>query len=253
MARVSRVKVTESTEQDGYTNEDVIADVASGLKESEDVVSEAEGIVKNAERRMAPKVTRTPVSSGWGAPAEERVETVKSPNLVLKDKGKRIVKLLDEMPPVKYKRHYLNSAKRYYTCPQSECPLCDQGVRASWTFAMNVVDMAEPDEVKTWTFGNEVATQLQSLAEEGALNDVARYFQVYHEKIANRDAPATRVQKLKARDLQEDYGVEPLNESELEALEDDKYGAEIVFISTRDYLDEVNVLPTDLPVKRARN
>jgi hypothetical protein len=258
MARVSRVKVTDSTETDGYTNDDVINDVDQGLQDSEEVLAAAGRIVQDELGRVsrpAGKVTRSngPVSSGWGAPAEERTETVRSPNLVLKDKGKRIVKLLDEMPPVKYKRHYLNSAKRYYTCPQSECPLCEKGVRASWTFAMNVVDMDEPDEVKTWTFGNEVATQLQSLAEEGALNDVNRYFQVYHEKIANRDAPATRVQKLKARDLQEDYGVEPLNESELEDLEDDKFGAEIVFISTRDYLDDLAVLPTDLPVKRARN
>jgi hypothetical protein len=127
---------------------------------------------------------------------------------VLKDKGKQIIKLLDEVPPVKYKRHYVNSKKRYYTCTQQECPLCAVGVRASLTFMMNVVNLTEdPSQVLAYTFGTEVATQLQSLADDGDLTDANRYFQVYHEKIANRDAPATRVQKLKARDLEEDYGI----------------------------------------------
>jgi hypothetical protein len=246
MGKVVRTKVNADSDLADYTGD---GDIPGDVESAE--LDRTTAIVSRELNRSA----KSPVGSGWGAPAEERRETVKSPNLVLKDAGKRILKLLDEMPPVKYKRHYINSKKRYYTCPQTECPICKAGVRASWTFVMNVVDMTDdPSEVKTWTFGNEVAAQLQSLAEDKALDDPLQYFQVYHEKIANRDAPATRVQRLKARDLQEDHSIEPLTEDEILALEDERFGEEIVFINTRDYLEGIaeDVVPGDLPQKRAR-
>jgi hypothetical protein len=256
MAKISRTKVTESAELDGYTNEDVINDVEQGLDEAEQDIRKTHRPDTSEDHpvheRSVGKVKRV-VSSGWGAPAEERRETVKAPNLILKDKGKRIVKILDDEPPVKYKRHYLNSTKRYYTCLQQGCPLCQAGVRASWTFMINVVDMTDdPSEVKAWTFGNEVATQLQSHAEDRDITDSKWYFHVYHEKIANRDAPATRVLPLKARDVEEDYSIQALTEDELATLEDECYGEEIVYLSTLDYLEDVaaGVVPTDLPQKR---
>lgn len=234
MAKISRVRVTDTTE---YNSE----------------VPEDNEELQGSERPLRTGVNRPAVSSGWGSPAEERVETVRAVNLVLKDKGKRIIKILDEVPPVKYKRHYLNSKKRYYTCLQTACPLCQAKVRASWTFMVNVIDMTDdPSEIKAWTFGNEVATQLQSHAEDRDLTDPKWYFHVYHEKIANRDAPATRVLPLKARDVEEDYGIQTLTESDLENLDEEKYGNEIVFINTLDYLEVIasEVLPSDLPQKR---
>jgi hypothetical protein len=229
MAKISRVKVTDSV---------------SETDETEDLE------IEEPEAPVAPrKVTRKVVQAGWGAPAEERRETVKAPNLILKDKGKRIIKILDEQPPVKYKRHYLKSTRRYYTCLQVECPLCAEGVRAGWTFMLNVIDMTDdPSEVKAWTFGNEVATQLQSHAEDRDLTDPKWYFHVYHEKIANRDAPGTRVLPLKARDVEEDYGIQALTIDELAALDNDElYGEEIVFLSSASYLEEIaaGVVETD--------
>lgn len=237
MAKVSRVRVPVDGDVDAVDVEDTPEDASP---------SESASPARTVTRKG-------PVSSGWGAPAEDRPEVVKAPILKLKDNGKRIVKLLDEMPPVKYKRHYLNSTKRYYTCTQNECPLCIEGVRSSWTFAMNIVDMADdPGEVKTWTFGTEVATQLQTFAEDLPLDGLNRYFHVYHEKLPNRDAPATRVLPLKARDLQEDFGIEPLNESEIEALLDERFGGEVVYLNTNSHLEEIaaGVLKSDLPQKR---
>ena len=119
---------------------------------------------------------------------------------------------------------------------------------------MNVVDMADdPTEVKTWTFGTEVSSQLQSIAEEkAALDDIGSYFEVKHVKVAGRSAPGTNVGFLRSRYLVEEHSLEPLNEDEILELNEDRYGAEIVYINTEDYLEDVaaDVVPGDLPQKR---
>jgi|SRR5690242_408242 len=241
MAKISRNRVTDAD--------------TSNMDMPHDVENEAYSMDK--DERPASRPTRSAVSSGWGAKQEERAETVKAPVLKLKDNGTRVLKILDAAPPVKYKRHYVNSKNRYYTCIKADgvsCPLCQAGVRASWTFVMNVVDMADdPTEVKTWTFGTEVSSQLQSIAEEkAALDDIGSYFEVKHVKVAGRSAPGTNVGFLRSRYLVEEHSLEPLNEDEILELNEDRYGAEIVYINTEDYLEDVaaDVVPGDLPQKR---
>jgi hypothetical protein len=244
MAKISRVPVND--------------DVAEVSNESADTVNTE----LNPSRRMSRTVA--PIAAGWGAPVPERRETAKFESLVLGGKGKRIVKILDEAPAVKFGRHYIKSAGpkgKYYTCLndeffQGDCPLCAEGLRRTQTYVMNVVDMIEdPEKVVAWTFGNEVSTALQSLTENPqgdywALNSTERYFHVYHEKLANRDAPATRVLPLKARDLPDDYGIEPLTESELDTLAENTYGEEIIFIPTVQFLANVQFQDSDKPQKR---
>jgi len=242
MAKITRTRVTSDADT---SNMDMPHDV------------EREVYTSDEADTPAPRVTRSAVSSGWGAKQEERAETVKAPVLKLKDAGTRVIKILDAAPPVKYKRHYVNSKNRYYTCTQSGCPLCAAGVRASWTFVMNVVDLVDdPTEVKTWTFGTEVSSQLQTIAEEkAALDDIGSYFEVRHVKVAGRSAPGTNVGFLRSRYLIEEHSLEPLNEEEIAELNEDRYGAEVVYINTLDYLEDVaaEVLPSDLPQKRNRS
>lgn len=237
-----------------------------------DAVDEVEDTVEDAAPERPTRSARSSaVSSGWGAKQEEREETVKAPILKLKDNGTRILKLLDAAPPIKYKRHYLNSKKRYYTCLRDECPLCAltppsgrKKLRASWTFVMNVIDMADdPEEVKTWTFGTEVSSQLQQIAEDKSdspeaaktfLSDEGSYFEVKHIKVAGREAPGTNVAFLRSRYLIEEHSIEPLNEEELAELEQETFGPEVVYVNTLDYLEDVasEVQTTDFPVAPTR-
>lgn len=247
MAKISRTRVTDVD----TSNMDVPHDV-----EREAYADEKEDAVPARPTRSVSSA----VSSGWGAKQEERQETVKAPILKLKDAGTRILKLLDAAPPVKYQRHYINSKKRYYTCLRSGCPLCAltppagrKKLRASWTFVMNVVDMADdPEEVKTWTFGTEVSSQLQDIAEDKdiALDAEGSYFEVKHTKVAGRDAPSTKVSFLRARYLIEEHSLEPLNEEEIAELNEGRFGAEVVYINTLDYLEDVasEVQTTDFQV-----
>lgn len=239
MAKISRSRVTAS--EDTYMDES-----------SNDFENRYDDATPSDSRERV-STSKSPISSGWGAKVEERKETVKAPILKLKDNGTRIIKILDEFPPVKYKRHYLNSRGRYYTCTQTGCPLCRKGSNASWAFILNVVDMEEREEVKTWTFGIKVSTQLQTIAEnKGALDDAGAYFEVCHIKDPHQSAPATSVTFMRGRYLPDEHDIEPLSEGELDILETQKYGAEVVYISSNSYLEEIaeDILPSDLPQRR---
>lgn len=250
MAKISRTRITDAD----TSNMDVPHDVEAAAYADEQDEMPA--------RTVRP--TRSAVSSGWGARQEERIETVKAPVLKLKDAGTRVLKILDSAPPVKYKRHYLNSKKRYYTCLQNGCPLCEitppvgrNKLRASWTFIMNVIDMADdPTEVKTWTFGTEVSSQLQDIAEDKdiALDDEGSYFEVKHIKVAGREAPGTNVSFIRSRYLIEEHSIQPLNENELAELGEELYGPEVVYVNDVDYLEDVasEVQTTDFPVATRR-
>jgi len=223
--------------------------------------------------QRAPRTGRV-VRSGWGAPATPKQETVKAPYLELKGNGRRIIKILNEKPPVHYFQHFVQQVKRSYTCGKiwedgklvQTCPLCNVGHKASARFMMNVIDMEDINKaesisdikVRKWDFGNEVSTLLQGYSvnpdnEYWPVDDEARYFEVYHVSVAGRSAPSTKVDKLKARDLQEDFGIEPFTTAELEEirgeeiLDDDGdvanytnlYGEEVVWISTQRQLEEI--------------
>lgn len=195
-------------------------------------------------------------ASGWGTrqrSSEERTERVQAPYLKLKDNGKRIVKILSAEPNVRFQRHYIKSRHAYVTCAlaPADCPLSQAGHKFSWAYLLNVIDMDDdPTEVKTWTFGPEVAGQLQDIAEDKELpiNDIGAYFEVYHYKQPGKTAPSTKVQFIRGKYIEDEYGLLPLNESEIEELEGKQYGKETLFISTESFLENAaeELLPTDL-------
>lgn len=193
------------------------------------------------------RVTGGAVSKGWGAPKQERQEVVRAPYLDVKA-GKLIVKILDDEPTVNFKNHYVASAKSYYTCsadPENgvRCPLCAAGHKNTQQFRMNVIDMDDPETVRTWTFGWTVAGILQGLAENKPLNDPNVYFHVWRTKPQGGGAYTYTILPMKARDLEEDHGIEPLHESVLEDFE--LYGPETVWIDNEKRLQDAAARLTD--------
>lgn len=217
-------------------------------------------------------------SHGWGSSSStERRETVKAPYLDLKGRGHRIVKILNEQPPVRYPKHFVNSKNRPYTCGLlngDECPLCDAGLRASDGYMINVIDMEDPTKVLKWDFGPEVAEILKELTTVSRggervyvpLDDLDRYFEVYQVTVAGRKGASTKVGNLRSRDVEDDHGIMPLGEEELAELRgepsevDEKsgrvinyenlFGDEVIWISTYNQLKEIKVLDSDLPQRR---
>lgn len=107
------------------------------------------------------------------------------------------------------------------------CPLCDVGDEPKPVALFNIVDLDEPGKVQLWEAGKEVMkrveklfTTLQDIPEDRggplALNSPGVYAAVSREKKSNGYWEYT-VDRVKERDLDEDHGLDPLTEDQLEA------------------------------------
>lgn len=244
MASISRSRVTKPAEEQEFVDGNTYS---AGVPDHDDD--------DTPPKRTIARTSSRSVSSGWGAPKQEQRERVQAPYLKLKDNGKRIVKLLTAEPTLRYFEHFVNSTGKRFICSGKDtCALCDAGHRAGARFMMNVVDMSEPEEVATWTFGNEVAQQLQAFAEETVTSPIDRenlYFQVYHIKVEGRKAPGTKVLPVKARDVFDDYGIPVLNSEDIDKLSETLYDEETLFIWSPNKVKEAaeDLTPNDFPKK----
>jgi hypothetical protein len=192
------------------------------------------------------------IGTGWGSSGEERREVVKAPYIDFKASSTKIVKILEGQPTARWKQHYIPSQRppfRY--CLQEDCPLCDAGVKSSWNFLLSVVEMNDnTHEVRRWTFSWPVAEALKGFSDILDINDSERYFQLKHVK-----GTGIQVIPLKARDLYEDYGVEPLTHEEISLLSETSYGEETIFTNTYDQLVAIarELKDTDFPKGHERN
>lgn len=225
-------------------------------------------VVKDEEETEAPRSRAVESDSSDGfatgfaprrrASEDQKREHVESTYLALAGRGKRIIKVLDSQP-IRFQRHYIQSRGKYVTCalPKEECPLSLAGHKFSWAYMLNVVDIEDnPEEVKTWTFGPEVAGQFQDIIEDAKIKGLDTtpldhpdvYFEVYHYKVEGRTAPSTKVNFTRARYLDEEYGLLALNENDLADLSEKRYDKRAVFISTPSFLERAadELTPNDL-------
>ncbi|APC46348.1 hypothetical protein HWB05_gp086 [Streptomyces phage BRock] len=205
------------------------------------------------ERSASRSIRSKAVGSGWGNSSSQSTrKTEKAPFLDLRN-GRRLIKFLDEEPVVRFSRHWIQG-KGYSNCPVSlgtedSCPLCDKDHRPGQAFLMNVLDLtANPNnageyEVHTYTFGTEVKNKLISFLQDPtgrypSLNDEKWYWEIYQSTDGNTGRKTTNVMPIKARDVQDDFGIEPLTEYEIEAASK-RYDETSVFSPFLDKLEEL--------------
>lgn len=205
------------------------------------------------ERSSSRSIRSKAVSSGWGSGggSQEKRDTVKAPYLDI-SKGAKLIKFMDEIPPVRFERHWV-PGQGYSNCPKSlgtedTCPLCAADHRPGQAFLMNVIDLTDgPNnagdfEVKTYTFGVEVRNQLLSFLEDErkfpALNDEKCYWEIRQVTDSATKRKSTKILPVKARDLPDDFDLEPLTFDELEAIET-RYGVESIFSPYLSKLEDI--------------
>lgn len=142
-------------------------------------------------------------------------------------------------------------------CPTSrdedaECPLCEMGIEAKPVAYFNIVDLDEPGKVYLWESGKDATGRVEKLYDElqglasGALelNSEGVYAAVSKEKQKNQRF-AYAVRRVKERDLEEDYGVEPMTAEQFEALESKLYDGKVIKFNTTEELRELAATLTD--------
>lgn len=153
-----------------------------------------------------------------------------------KASGTKYLHICHVEPQDERKQHYVASTGKFFFCynsdlekdDESQCALCDAGLKASWIFRFNVVEMNDdPTEIKTWDLSWTQATQLMSLADGEPLNDPDTYWKVVYVREGKKGN--TTIFPIPASQLEKKHNMVPLTEEELAELEQTSYGRETVF------------------------
>ena len=173
-------------------------------------------------------------NAGWGGydGVKSKTSDYADKFMVTKLKGEALVKFLDDAPFDSYGLHWFDEmeGKKGWICLDSigedRCPGCDLGDRPSPNALFNVLVLDDDGDwnLKVIVAGTRLTGQLQGLAEgKGGLT--GPYFSV----MANPSGSGTgNFQRVKERDLEEDWDIEPLDDDEIEEWLEDAHVLEDV-------------------------
>jgi hypothetical protein len=200
-------------------------------------------------------------TSGFGAYSSKKVSTGSSFADEFKPgaNNKTLIKILDAEPFDSYNQHWIDDMpqgeRKSYVCLDDEeyfgstdCPLCEIGEKQK-TFALfNVVDLSNPrkPEVKVWSASPAVTDFLERAAEEKKTSPINRedlYWEVELQKKGKKYQWV--LTPIKARDLPEDFDIDPLEADEIEEFEEDRFDDRSA-VTKVDSFDDLQDLADDL-------
>jgi hypothetical protein len=187
-------------------------------------------------------LTPADLRGGWTA-AQETIDSTSTWAVTFKPATQtQVIKFLQQMPFASFRRHWIQrlAGRRAYTCLQSfnrDCPLCDVGDRASAVSAFNIAVCGDDGEatLRAWDCGVRITQTLKTFANDqkvGPLDKRTLYFAVSKTESTNRQQANTLVTPARERDLQEDYGIPPLTDDDIERLLEKAYTNEVIQMNT---------------------
>ena len=202
-------------------------------------------------KKGKPKSRTSNRSTGW-----DGYDKLKSQSSSYADKlaltkirGEVLVKFLDAEPFDFYGLHWfdeLSVAKKGWVCLKSvgeeDCPGCDLGDRANPNALFNVLVLDDDGDwnLKVIAAGTRLTGQLQGLSEgKGGLD--GPYWSVM---AGPKGSGTANFQKVKERDLEDDWEIEPLTDDEIDDWLDDAHVLSDVenIPSFKDFKDAVSEL-----------
>ncbi len=176
-----------------------------------------------------------------------------------KVKGKTLGKFLEDGPFDTVKVHWLDDSpvkKKSFVCHDDKyfedydgtCPLCEIGEKPKSFALFNFLNLSNPrrPEVQIWAPAPTVADMIERLSEEAKTAPINRddlYFEIEAAEKNNRWT--TTILPVKARDLEEDFDMEPLTEDEIDAFLEDIYDDRSAWTQVETY-DDLDKIARDL-------
>lgn len=161
-----------------------------------------------------------------------------------------VIKFLEEGPFANYRQHWADwlpsGSKLSYVCRKRDCPLCEVGDKGVARFCFNIVDLTDPANPinAVLAVGIKVANVLEEYHNDSKTSPINRadmYCQI--KKTGTKQTTQTTVTPVKARDLVDDWGFEPLSDAELAVYSDRCYApAAFASPSSRAELEAVAAL-----------
>jgi hypothetical protein len=176
---------------------------------------------------VAPAVTDT---SGWGG--MDKAAAGVGGDLYLKVEEKdTVIKILDSEPFDNYVSHWVDEvedgSKSIRCWANADCPLCSIGDKPKkFAACFNVVSLADPKlpVLRVWEAGVKIARLLKEIAldeKKGPLNRADLYFSV--KKVQKNKSVEYVLERIRARDLEEEYAMPPLSEEVILGFQVDAY------------------------------
>lgn len=163
--------------------------------------------------------------AGWDA--MEKAASASGSDMYLKvTEEATVIKVLGDGPFDVYTSHWIDEiedgSKSVRCWGTPDCPLCQIGDKAKrFSACFDVISLEDVNNpvLKVWEAGIKVARQLKDIATDakrGPLNRGDLYFTI--KKEVKRRSVEYTLERVKERDLLEEYDVEPLSDEALEAF-----------------------------------
>ncbi|MFF8283365.1 hypothetical protein ACF06W_11650 [Streptomyces albus] len=194
-------------------------------------------------------------SHGAGWDAMEKAASASGSDTYLKvTEEATVIKILSDGPFDVYNSHWIDEieegSKSVRCWGTPECPLCAVGDKAKrFSACFDVITLEDPETptMKVWEAGIKIARQLKDIAidpKRGPLNRGDLYFTI--KKETKKKSVEYTLERVKERDLYEEYDVEPLSEEALRAFaaETHEWGDRVKELLDHEAMQEVVDLVT---------
>jgi len=188
---------------------------------------------------------RRVIKRGWGnVDSTKQADSPYAQRLKIDDKPV-IVKFLEDEPYTSFRMHWVErQGQKSFTCiadmhPKG-CPLCDAGHRPSAKFAFNVVLLNEDGDsvIRSYEVGPRVIDSLKIFHQDPRQGPLPKHYWAI-SRSGKGPTSQTNHQMVRERDLEEEWGLAPLSEEDIDGLKEQAYDANIVPIPSRTTLQGV--------------
>lgn len=185
------------------------------------------------------------VGRGWAAGKAKRAKTATFPDRFSPSSEEdTLIKFLEDEPYAVYNQHWIERpGKKSFVCLEVDCPLCDIGDSPTHYELFNVVVLSRTPEVMSWEMRPRLQDQVAKFATSKKDGPLTRHYWAVG-KSGTKSKVSYNFQVVKERDLEDDWGIAPLGEREVEKYRAQGWDSSSVRVSTRrellDVCEEIN-------------
>jgi hypothetical protein len=173
-------------------------------------------------------------------------------------KRRYLIRMLDDEPYATFGQHWLDDMpkgeKKSYVCLGEDCPLCDilgadTDTKPRPLARFNVVEFVEEKrdgetymvpKHKFWEIGPGVAQILEDYADDPQMSPLSDfYWQVSKSKTSKKSPTTYQINKVKDRDLWDDWGAEEIADDEWQEFLDKRFTSSTIRKDSREDLEEI--------------
>lgn len=187
------------------------------------------------------------VRQGWSGYRETKAKSGAYADFLTLQDGQDpvLLKFLEKEPFASYRQHWIeglkSTKKRSWVCVEDDCPLCDAGDDPGFRIAFNVLVVSEGKPInKVWEVGPSLAEQIEGKAKDkrtGPLDRHDIYFAAH--RTGKKSKTRYNIDAVKARDLEDDWEMQPLDEAVVERYKKKMFDRKVVRVPKREKLKEI--------------